>query len=79
MFQVPEVFAQCSQTVTRKQLDWHQKAIFGKISKSKWVRYSINLYGVLGSTNSSKKDTSPVHTRIFVFSSIPLPKSIYDS
>ena len=41
--------------------------------------YSINLYGLLGSTNSSKKDTSPVHTRIFVFSSIPLPKNIYDS
>ena len=30
-------FAHCSQKVTRKQLDWHQKAIFGKISKGKWV------------------------------------------
>ena len=41
--------------------------------------YSVNLYGLFSSTNSTKKDTSPVHTRIFVFSSIPLPKNIYDS
>ena len=32
------VLAYCSQAVTRKQLDYLQKTIFYKISRSKWVK-----------------------------------------